>query len=610
MRSPFPSPLKLTLTALAILVATPTLAHAAWSTPETVSLTSTSTDTSSPTLTTNSAGEAVLVWREGTTVVRAAIRPAAGPFGTSQTIDANTGSYSPTPHVGLAPGGRATAVWFANNGGRKIRYADRAAGATTFSSAQDLYTPTEDAGGLDVALDTGNATHVAFNSPGTCCGYGAVWATTRGGGAGDSFAAPGRITGNLTYGAPGQITLATAPNGRSVLTFYTPDADVSPGSQQQHIIGAVRALGDAGWSFAPSSGDNWFCCYSMGPQGVSSLALDPSGNAYFTVNGVNDAGIPAKPGPNFVLAGAGGTVTQGRQQLDSSWSNSGVGGTNGGASQLAVDASGNSWVAWAKQDGSEYRLYAAFRPAGAASTFTVPQLVAADLSASFTGTFRLAAAASGAVLGWLGNCTAGACDLKSASASTAGGQFVAGDSLAAQAKDGHVIQLAALPGAEALAVYRQKDGDLKATRFFTAASESPGDGGGGGTTPPETQPDPDDGTTTPPLGVVSAPKSFDATKAVKTGVPVTAEIGTAGSRVEATLLARGALFAAAKLRVVGRTVKRGVAAGKVKLRVKLTRKAAKQLRKRRKVKLTLRVVVTAPDGTRATKSRGITLKRR
>jgi hypothetical protein len=608
MRSPVRSLLKLTLAAVAVLAATPALAQAAWTTPETVSLTSTSADTSSPTLTTNSAGEAILVWREGTTVVRAAIRTAGGPFGSSQTIDANTGSYSATPHVGLAPGGRATAVWFANNGGREIRYADRAAAASTFSSAQDLYTPTEDAGGLDVVVDTGNATHVAFNSPGSCCGFDSVWATTRGGGAGDSFAAPGAITGNLSYGGPGQITLGTAPNGRSVLTFYVPDANVSPGSQQQHIYGAVRALGDAGWTFAPSGGDNWFCCYSMGPQGVSGLAVDPSGNAYFTVNGVNDAGVPAKPGPNFVLAGAGGTVTQGRQQLDSSWSNSGVGGTTGGASQVAVDTAGNSWVAWAKQNGSEYRLYAAFRAAGAASTFTSPQLVAVDLSSTFTGTFRLAAAGSGAVLAWLGNCTGGACDLRSATAPTTGGQFVAGDSLAAQAKEGHAIQLAALPNAEALAVYRQKDGDLKAARFFTPAAESPGDDGGA--TPPATQPDPDDGTPTPPLGSISAPKSFDARNAVQTGVPVTAEVRTAGSRVEATLLAKHALLAAAKLRAVGRTVKRNVAAGKLKLRVKLTRKAAKRLRKRRKVKLTLRVVVTAPDGTKASKSRAITLKRR
>jgi hypothetical protein len=607
MRRTLLSVLTVCLAALMALVAMPALARAAWTAPETVALSSISSDTAGLALATDSAGEAVLVWREGTTVVRAAIRPAGGPFGAAQTIDANTGSYSPTPQVGLAPGGRATAVWFANNGGRRIRYADRAVGATTFSGAQDLYTPSADATSLDVVRDTGNATHVAFNSPGSCCGFESVWATTRGGGTVDAFATPGPITGNLSYGGPGQIALATAPNGRSVLTFYTPDANVAPGSQQQHIIGAVRGLGDAGWTFAPSGGADWFCCYSMGPQGVSALALDASGNAYFTVNGANDGGGTPLPGPNFVLAGAGGTVTQGRQQLDSSWSNSGVGGTNGGASQVAVDATGNAWVAWARQVGSEYRLYAAFRPAGTTTTFTAPQQVAADLSPTFTGTSRLSAAGSGAVLAWLGGCSGGACALKSATAGTAGGQFAAADTLVAHAKEGHPIQLAALPGAEALAIYREKDGHLKATRYFTPASDPPG--GGDGTSSSVTPPPPRDGTDASPLGTVTAPRSFDARKAVKTGVPVTAEVGTAGSKVEAALLAKPGLLAAAKLRVVGRSVRGSVPAGKVTLRVKLWRKAAKRLRERRKARLTLRVAVTAPDGTRATKSRSVRLTR-
>ena len=91
---------------------------------------------------------------------------------------------------------------------------------------------------------------------------------------------------------------------------------------------------------------------------------------------------------------------------------------------------------------------------------------------------------------------------------------------------------------------------------------------------------------------------------------MTAEVGTAGSKVEAALLAKPGLLAAAKLRVVGRSVRGSVPAGKVTLRVKLWRKAAKRLRVRRKVRLTLRVTVTAPDGTRATKSRSVTLTRR
>jgi hypothetical protein len=89
------------------------------------------------------------------------------------------------------------------------------------------------------------------------------------------------------------------------------------------------------------SAHDWFCCLSLGPQGVSGLAMDAAGRSYFVVQGVNDFGDPPLPGPNFVLVGADGIVVQGRQQLDPSWSNAGAGGTNGGSPQIAVDPDGN-----------------------------------------------------------------------------------------------------------------------------------------------------------------------------------------------------------------------------------------------------------------------------
>jgi hypothetical protein len=540
--------------------------EAAWSEPETISLSTTSVEIGDVRLVTSSAGEGVVAWREGASVVRAALRPAAGAFGASQTLDADTSSSGPMPRAGIAPDGSAIVAWFSKTGGRKLRFAERGAGMASFDPATDVFSPPQDLSSLDVVVDSGGAAHVAYNGPGFQQ-YPRVWTRTRGP-LDASFGPESSIPPDfsLSPGAPGQIALATSASGSSVLTYYSPSADVAPLSQAQHIEGAVRSLGDAGWTFPLSGAHDWFCCLSLGPQGVSGLAMDASGRSYFVVNGVNDFGMPPLPGPNFVLVGAGGAVVQGRQQLDPAWSNAGAGGTDGGAPQIAVDPSGNAWVAWARKVGTAMNLYAAFRPAGNASAFAATQMVATGLDASFAGTFRIAATKGGAVLVWQEACGVAGCTLRSAITGAASGAFWRVDTVATETARGEGLQLAPLPADDALATYRRSGGDLEASRF-----------------------------TPPPLRGVAAPVRRKIAKAIAEGIPVTVDVGVADADFKVDLIDANRVLAL-ESPIVGRKVKTTVARRRFDLTVRIRSAAAALIAPLERIKLTVRVTVTPPAG--------------
>ena len=83
-------------------------------------------------------------------------------------------------------------------------------------------------------------------------------------------------------------------------------------------------------------------------------------------------------------------------------------------------------------------------------------------------------------------------------------------------------------------------------------------------------------------------------------------IAVGGSSLEADLLGSGAQIA--RTVTAGKTTRQGLAAGKLRFRVALGRRAAAALRRRHRLALRLRVTVTAPAGPVTTLSRRVTLK--
>jgi uncharacterized membrane protein YgcG len=87
-------------------------------------------------------------------------------------------------------------------------------------------------------------------------------------------------------------------------------------------------------------------------------------------------------------------------------------------------------------------------------------------------------------------------------------------------------------------------------------------------------------------------------------------VGYAGSTVLTELLAPKAKLAAAKLVLVGRGLQRNVARGKRRFYAKLNAKGKKALKKRGKLKLTLRITITPPGGGPARATRKVTVKKK
>ena len=83
-------------------------------------------------------------------------------------------------------------------------------------------------------------------------------------------------------------------------------------------------------------------------------------------------------------------------------------------------------------------------------------------------------------------------------------------------------------------------------------------------------------------------------------------IAVGGSSLEADLLGSSAQIA--RTVTAGKTTRQGLAAGRLRFRVALGRRAAAALRRRHRLALRLRVTVTAPAGPVTTLSRRVTLK--
>lgn len=127
--------------------------------------------------------------------------------------------------------------------------------------------------------------------------------------------------------------------------------------------------------------------------------------------------------------------------------------------------------------------------------------------------------------------------------------------------------------------------------------------GGDGTKPPSqpgTGPGTDPGS--PDAGAAPALRALKVARRQRgRAVKATVDVAQAGSHVAARLRRGG--------RVVGKATARDVAAGRTTLRVKLSRSARKALEARRKLRLTLEVVVDPPAGKSETARRAVTLRR-
>ena len=137
----------------------------------------------------------------------------------------------------------------------------------------------------------------------------------------------------------------------------------------------------------------------------------------------------------------------------------------------------------------------------------------------------------------------------------------------------------------------------------------------GGTAPPPgggSTPSPDGGSTPPgatsPAPVarlrVRAPRRLRVRRALR-GAKVRVELPAAAAKVVAQLRGR---LRGRRRRLIARAVRRDVAAGTLKLRLKPRRGAARALRRTRRVRAVLRMSVRLADGSRITARRRITIR--
>jgi len=149
---------------------------------------------------------------------------------------------------------------------------------------------------------------------------------------------------------------------------------------------------------------------------------------------------------------------------------------------------------------------------------------------------------------------------------------------------------------------------------------SNGGGSGGGTTTTTTTPPPTATNPAPkppvanppaspsPLGAVTVGSKFTLRAITTSGVPAKIAVSVAGSTVTGELLGPSGLMA--KNAVLGRVVVKKAKRGTLRITVKPSKKAAKALKKRKKVVLTLRITVKPPNGGKArTVSRKLTVRR-
>jgi hypothetical protein len=325
-----------------LAAAAPAQAAPQWLSPQTLS--PPGYDASEQQVAFDPGGDAVVVWQQNgpsSNVILASARPAGGSFSAPQTLS-ETAKNASAPDVASDAQGDAVAVWLQWDGSEeRVQAAYRPAGGS-FGAAQTL----SEAG---VEAET---PRVTMNGSGEAV---AVW----------NISVGGKMQIQSAAAAPGGVFGAPAD-----LTGLTVNASVPQVALDSH--GDAIAVWD-GWDGANiriedalrPAGESFGAPQYLSPAGynadVPQLAFDASGDALAVWS---FDGSPSSTVQSAYLP-AGGTFSSPQT----------VPAPNGEPAQVpqvAFDGSGEGVVAWLQSDGSEPRVYASVRSAGAGGTFSTP----------------------------------------------------------------------------------------------------------------------------------------------------------------------------------------------------------------------------------------------
>ncbi len=374
----------LALLALATVGAASAAAAPAWLSPE--DLSASGHNAYEPQVAVDPQGDAVAVWRrfDGSKhIIQSATRPVGGSWSAAADLSA-PGENASEPQVAVDPQGVAVAVWRRSDGTNYIvQSATRPAGGS-WSPVTELSKAGEDAEHPQVAVDPqGDAVAVWSRSNGT---NSIVQSATRPAGGGWSEATDlSASEQNAEYpqvavdsqgdavaiwlrydGGHNIVQTATRPAGGS----WSPVTELSKaGEDAEHPQVAVDPQGDAVAVWSRSNGTNSIVQSATRPAGGSwpaaadlsapgydaylpQVAVDPQGNAV--------AVWEREDGSNWIIQSA-------TRPADGSWSAAtdlSKPGQNALAPQVAVDPQGNAVAVWERSDGSNWIVQSARRPAG------------------------------------------------------------------------------------------------------------------------------------------------------------------------------------------------------------------------------------------------------
>ncbi len=333
--------LVLSVTALvALLLALPAVAEAAWSRPTIASPETTLAD--NPHVAVDPAGEAVAVWLrlEGTYSIEASTRPPGDEWSAPVTLSPPTNS-SVEPTVAITPSGEAIAVWQRGNGAptQLIQASTKTPGGS-WSAPVNLSVGGQQAREPQIAVDAAGDATVVWERPDTSGSPIAQAATKPAGGtwgAPVSLSAPGKTTSSpsLAYDAAGDA-----------LAVWSLSTDTSP--YFGLVVQASYKPAGGKWGAPASLSDSRFI--ALGPD----AAFDPAGNA--TV--VWQSG-DREESPRQVKAAtkpAGGSWGEPVTLSDPSVSS--------GGAEIAFDEAGNGTIIWGRGSSTDGDVVAESKPAG------------------------------------------------------------------------------------------------------------------------------------------------------------------------------------------------------------------------------------------------------
>jgi hypothetical protein len=347
-----------------------------------------------------------------------------GAYSSAQTLEESVSNTLESPAVAAGAGGKSLTAWALVAGKTeedRVRCATRVSGASTFSTcAAPLLGSDNGSWGTGWVRAAGNGAGtaaVAFEGPGTA-------------GFSQAFGSYGPVSGGLTtqalsgndgVGGSGrnnypQVAVNAAGDAVEVWTGWP--------TFSAHAVGiGYRDHAGSEWTVLGGGGAQIYCCSNM--IGNYRVAIDGAGNGYVVVGGgeTEDKGIVFDYAPRAHALGGGGGW--GEQHLDLGEAGEPQKPEN---PRVAVDSAGDATAVWVAEDFATHRnaLFAAYRPAGAATTFGSPiEVVVAPESRQVEASELAVSPAGNVVVAWI-TCAESACNNREVQArtrATSGGAF-------------------------------------------------------------------------------------------------------------------------------------------------------------------------------------------